>query len=76
MSSQEIEDSLTGGELGFLFKKTRGQEMYDLDGMVKIIDGLNAFARENPQVREFDINPLFIYNDKRKACAVDIKIIF
>ncbi|EKD46927.1 MAG: hypothetical protein ACD_67C00013G0001, partial [uncultured bacterium] len=75
MSPIEIEDSLVNGELGFLFRKTRGQEMYDLEAMVKIISGLIAFAKENPQVKEFDINPLFLYNDKRKACAVDIKII-
>lgn len=75
MSPVEIEKSLVDGELGFLFKKTRGQEIYDLAGMKKIISGLIAFANENPQVKEFDINPLFLYNDKRSASAVDIKII-
>lgn len=75
MSKTEIESSLINGELGFLFKKTRGQESYDLAGMTKIIGGLIAFAKENPQVKEFDINPLFLYNDRRGACAVDIKII-
>ncbi|EKE18906.1 MAG: hypothetical protein ACD_9C00201G0004 [uncultured bacterium] len=74
-SPDEIENSLLSGELGFLFKKTRGQQPYDLDGMKRAISGLIAFSRENPEVKEFDINPLFIYNDKRKICAVDIKII-
>lgn len=75
MSEDGIRHSLENGQLGFLFQKTRGQEVYDTEAMVKIITGLIAFAHENPQVKEFDINPLFIYNDKRKASAVDIKII-
>ncbi|EKE20223.1 MAG: hypothetical protein ACD_8C00038G0009 [uncultured bacterium] len=75
MSQDEIKNSLENGQLGFLFTKTRGQEAYDTEAMVKIISGLIAFAQENPQVKEFDINPLFIYNDKRRASAVDIKII-
>ena len=33
------------------------------------------FAVENKNISEFDINPLFIYNDGREALAVDIKII-
>lgn len=76
MSSGEIEESLKSGELGFLFKETRGQKPYDIKEMVRIINGLFSFAKENPQVKEFDINPMFLYNDNRKACAVDIKIIF
>lgn len=35
-----------------------------------------AFSLENEQVREFDINPMLIYNNGRKACAIDVKIIF
>lgn len=75
MSKDEIENSLKSGELGFLFRETRGQKVYDLEVMTKIITGLIAFASENPEVREFDINPLFIYNDGTGACAVDIKIL-
>lgn len=76
MDSKMIAQSLEAGALGFLFKETRGQKPYDTSEFAKIITGLIEFSAEVPQIREFDINPLFIYNDGRKASAVDVKIIF
>jgi acetyl coenzyme A synthetase (ADP forming)-like protein len=75
MSVAEIKSSILKGKLKFLFEGARGQAAYDADEFAAIVAGLMDFALENGQVREFDINPLFIYNDKRKASAVDVKII-
>ena len=72
----ELKKSIIGGKIGFLFNGVRGQAAYDIDEFAKIILGLMDFALENSEVKEFDINPIFIYNYGRKACAVDVKIIF
>ena len=76
MSLKEIETQVLKSKIGFLFKGARGQKACDAKEFAKILLALMNFAQENPQVAEFDINPLFIYNDKQRACAVDIKIIF
>lgn len=75
MGLAEIEKQLLKSKISFLFKGVRGQKACDSGEFSKILLALMNFARENPQVKEFDINPLFVYNDKRSACAVDIKII-
>ena len=74
-SKEAVEKSLQKGKLGFLFQETRGQKKYDLTELVKIILALGEFSREAEEVKEFDINPLLVYNNHSEAIAVDIKII-
>ena len=75
MNLEEIEKQVLKSKIGFLFKGARGQAPCDSKEFAEILLGLMNFAQENPNVVEFDINPLFIYNDKQSARAVDIKII-
>jgi acetyltransferase len=75
MSREAITDQIMKSKIGFLFLGARGQKKYDIHEFVNIIEGLMAFAIENKNILEFDINPLFLYNDGRRACSVDIKII-
>ncbi len=74
-SKEAVEKSLQEGKLGFLFQETRGQKKYDLTELVKIILALSEFSREAEEVKEFDINPLLVYNNHNEAIAVDVKII-
>ncbi len=76
MNLKEIETQILKSKINFIFKGARGQAACDAKEFSKILLALMSFAKENPQVKEFDINPLFIYNDKQGALAVDIKIIF
>ncbi|MEI8343384.1 MAG: acetate--CoA ligase family protein [Candidatus Moraniibacteriota bacterium] len=76
MNLREIEMQIMKSKISFLFKGVRGQAACDSKQFAKILLGLMYFAQENLQVKEFDINPLFIHNYKQDACAVDIKIIF
>lgn len=75
MSKDQIKQDVLGSKIGFLFEGARGQKPYDLDEFVSILEGLMMFALENKNIAGLDINPLFVYNDGRKASAVDIKII-
>jgi len=63
------------GKLRFLFEGARGQASYNIEEFARILKGVADFARKNDKVREFDVNPLFIYNDGREALAADVKII-
>lgn len=72
---EEIKKNIQLSKIKFLFQETRGKKAYDLDEMAAILYGVCQFSLENPEVLEVDINPLLIYNDGKKATAVDIKII-
>ena len=76
MNENAIKEAVLKSKIAFLFEGVRGQAKCDIDEFAGILKGLMEFALEAEGVREFDINPLFIYNDKRPAVAVDIKIIF
>lgn len=75
MSKENIKAQILKSRISFLFAGARGQKSYDIEEFSNLISGLMDFAIENDDVAEFDINPLFIYNDGRTACPVDIKII-
>lgn len=75
MNEMEIEKKLIEGKLAFLFQETRGQKPYDLEGLTRIIKGIMEFAVEAQDLKEFDINPLLLYNNGEKAIAIDVKVI-
>lgn len=74
-SEEEIKDKIISGKIGVIFSGARGQKPYNINEMVKIIYGVLAIAQELPEIVEFDINPLLVYNNGEEATAVDLKII-
>jgi acetyltransferase len=74
-SREAVEKSLIEGKLGFLFRETRGQKVYNLSELAGIITALGEFSQELGSISEFDINPLLVYNNGSAAVAVDIKVI-
>lgn len=74
-SAGEAERFLRKGKIQFLFKETRGKKPLNIREIAKILEHVGILALENPEIKEFDINPLLVYNDGREAVTVDIKII-
>lgn len=72
---KEIKNIVWNSPIGFLFKETRGQNAYNLEEISEILFKLCQIALEIEEIREFDINPLLVYNNSKKALAVDVKII-
>lgn len=75
LAMPQIEDSLKNGKLGFLFSGARGQKEYDLSELALVIQGIMLMSLENSEIREFDINPLIVYNNGKESQAVDVKIV-
>ncbi len=51
----------------------RGQKKYDIKSLAKIFVNLARLADEHPEIKELDINPLFVF---AKGCAAsDVRII-
>lgn len=76
VNTQEVVKFLGKSKLEFLFKGARGQRPYNLQEFSEILVKIQRLALEIPEIKELDVNPLFIYNNDRSAVAVDIKIIF
>ena len=51
----------------------RGQKKYDIKGLAKALVNLARLANEHPEIKEFDINPLFVFTDG--VSAGDVRII-
>lgn len=71
--AKEMIDSLKSYPL---FTGYRGQEKLDVNALADIIVGVSNFAYENKdELKELDINPLFIYNEGKGVCAADAVVI-
>lgn len=74
-SLEEIKKIILKSPIKFLFQENRGQSPYNADEISQILFNLSLLAAENQEIKELDINPLLIYNDRSPALAVDVKII-
>jgi acetyl coenzyme A synthetase (ADP forming)-like protein len=54
-----------------LIKGFRNEPPRDKDGLIVLIGAIAQFFMENPQVVEFDLNPVFLYDEG--ACVVDAR---
>ncbi|HLN18959.1 MAG TPA: acetate--CoA ligase family protein, partial [Patescibacteria group bacterium] len=73
--SEEIEREIRKSKISFLFWGARGQAPYNIEELSDILQKISFLAQEIGEIKEFDINPLLIYNDGKEAVAVDVKII-
>lgn len=58
-----------------MLKGFRGQKPYDFESVVNAIVRVSQIAVENPQIKEFDINPFIVLEEGCGGYAVDVKII-
>ena len=56
-----------------LLQGYRGKEPANLSALVEIILKISKLIEENPQIKELELNPVFVYQNK--AVAVDARII-
>ncbi len=54
----------------------RGKPRADIEKLEKLIVGLSAMVTHHPQIKELDINPLFVHEEGKGATLADIIITF
>ncbi len=52
----------------------RGGKKYSLDSLARTLQKVAILAKENPEIKELDINPLFL--EEKKSRVGDVRIIF
>lgn len=73
VSEEDIRTMITEINAYPLISGYRGMKAKDEEKLVEIIRAVATFFEENEDVKEFDINPLRLYEEG--ACAVDARII-
>jgi acetate---CoA ligase (ADP-forming) len=68
---ESARDELMKLKAAKLFRGFRGSAPSDVEAAAKVIAKLGAFVRDNPRVRELDVNPLLVYPEGQGAIALD-----
>ncbi|MHA1807650.1 MAG: acetate--CoA ligase family protein [Candidatus Thorarchaeota archaeon] len=58
-----------------ILEGVRGQPPRDVDALVDVIMGVSKMIDENPEIRELDCNPTFVYEKGKGALVVDARIL-
>jgi acetyltransferase len=74
-------DRRTAGEMvaeirGYhLLRGVRGERRSDLDALVDVLLRLSQLVSDFPEIVEFDINPLVVFEEGRGAIGIDMRLI-
>ncbi|MGQ9552784.1 MAG: acetate--CoA ligase alpha subunit [Anaerolineae bacterium] len=58
-----------------LLKGVRGEPPADIDAVVDALQRLSYLVTEYPEIVEFDVNPLIVYESGRGAVGLDMRIV-
>ncbi len=58
-----------------ILQGVRGQSPRDVDALVKVIMSVSKMIDENPEIKELDCNPTFVYEKGKGALVVDARIL-
>lgn len=73
LDAEEARSMVTGIKAAEVLRGARGAEPADIDALAELIQRVSALVTDFPQIREFDLNPVFAAGDG--ACAADIRIL-
>ncbi len=71
----EAKDMITGIKTYELLEGARGDKAKDVESIVQIILRISKLATDFPEINEFEINPLIVFDEEEGALAVDMRLI-
>jgi len=57
-----------------LLNGVRGEKPSDLQSIIDNLQRLSQLVTEFPEIEEFDMNPLLVFEEGKGACAVDVRM--
>ncbi len=75
VSEIEANNMITGIKTHKLLEGTRGDKASDIDSISDIILRISQLVTDFPEINEFEINPLMVFEDGNGALAVDMRLI-
>jgi acyl-CoA synthetase (NDP forming) len=73
LSNRDIQEMIEKTKIGKILKGVRGEKPFPLSRLKRIIKSSAQMMIDNPEIKEFDFNPLIITQDN-SVFAVDIRI--
>jgi acetyltransferase len=73
LSEEDIDEMINSTKIGKILKGVRGEKSVNLDQLKKIISSSAQTMLDNPNIVEFDFNPLIVAKDN-SFHAVDVRI--
>ncbi|EHR51958.1 acyl-CoA synthetase (NDP forming) [Saccharomonospora marina XMU15] len=73
LDAEQARSMVTGIKAAEVLRGARGAEPADIDALADVIQRVSALVTDFPEIREFDLNPVFAAADG--ACAADIRIL-
>ena len=70
----EAEDMISGIKTHELLEGTRGDEAKDIESITDIILRISQLVTDFPEINEFEINPLMVFDEGEGALAVDMRL--
>ncbi|MCJ7695113.1 MAG: acetate--CoA ligase family protein [Anaerolineaceae bacterium] len=75
LSKADIKDMILNTYAGKLLQGYRGGAPGDMDALIDVIGKLSQLALDNPEIKEFEINPLLVLEDGKGVIALDSRAI-
>lgn len=74
LTRSEAEEMVEETKAYTLLRGVRGEPPSDINSAVNVIQRISQIMTEFDEIVEMEINPLFVYNEKKGCVAVDIKM--
>ena len=71
----EANNMITGIKTFELLKGTRGNKAKDIESIAQIILRISQLVTDFPEIKEFEINPLIVFEEGEGALSVDMRLI-
>jgi acetate---CoA ligase (ADP-forming) len=75
VSEIEAKNMITGIKTHKLLEGIRGDKASDIDSISNIILRISQLVTDFPEINEFEINPLMVFDEGKGALAVDMRMI-
>lgn len=72
---REARDMITGIKTYPLLAGIRGEKPSDIDALVDIILRVSSLVCDFPEIEEFEINPIMVFEKGKGALSVDLRLI-
>jgi acetyl-CoA synthetase (ADP-forming) len=70
--ARELIDGIRGHNL---LRGVRGERPSDLDALVDALLRLSQLVHDFPEITEFDINPLVVFEEERGVIGIDMRLV-
>lgn len=75
LNQYEAKQMINSLKVAPLFKGYRGADKLDVDALAELIVSVGNLAADNEEIRELDINPLFVYSEGKGVGVADALVV-